>query len=45
MSDHLAQTRALARLLVDPSLDGPLPVVLTADLNAAPETPQIHLTL
>jgi endonuclease/exonuclease/phosphatase family metal-dependent hydrolase len=42
VEDHLAQTRALARLLVDPSLDGPLPVVLTADLNAAPETPQIQ---
>jgi len=38
--DHLAQTRALARLLVDPALDGPLPVVLAADLNASPETPQ-----
>ena len=40
--DHLAQTRALAALLVDRALDGPLPVVLAADLNASPETPQIQ---
>jgi endonuclease/exonuclease/phosphatase family metal-dependent hydrolase len=40
--DHLAQTRALAGLLVDPALDGPLPVLLAADLNAAPGTPQIR---
>jgi endonuclease/exonuclease/phosphatase family metal-dependent hydrolase len=40
--DHLAQTRALARLLVDPALDGPLPVLLAADLNASPETPQVQ---
>lgn len=40
--DHLAQTRALAALVADPALDGPLPVVLGADLNAAPDTPQIE---
>lgn len=40
--DHLAQTRALAALLTDPALDGPLPVLLTADLNAAPGTPQVR---
>jgi endonuclease/exonuclease/phosphatase family metal-dependent hydrolase len=39
---HLAQTRALAALLADPSLDGPMPVLLTADLNAPPDTPQIR---
>jgi endonuclease/exonuclease/phosphatase family metal-dependent hydrolase len=42
VEDHLAQTRALAALLVDPALDGPLPVILTADLNASPETPQVR---
>lgn len=39
--DHLAQTRALAALLADPALDGPLPVVLLGDLNAAPGGPEI----
>lgn len=38
-----AQTRALAALLCDGSRDGPLPVVLTADLNAPPTTPEIRL--
>jgi endonuclease/exonuclease/phosphatase family metal-dependent hydrolase len=38
-----AQTRALAALLGDGSRDGPLPVVLTADLNAPPTTPEIRL--
>jgi endonuclease/exonuclease/phosphatase family metal-dependent hydrolase len=42
LDDHLAQTRKLARLLADPALDGPLPIVLTADLNAPPETPQLR---
>lgn len=41
--DHLAQTRALAALVVDPALGGALPVVLAADLNAPPESPQIEL--
>jgi endonuclease/exonuclease/phosphatase family metal-dependent hydrolase len=36
--DHLAQTRALAALVASPELDGPLPVVLGADLNAGPGT-------
>ncbi len=36
--DQLAQTRALAALLCDPALDGPLPVILGADLNAGPGT-------
>jgi len=33
--DHLAQTRFLAGLATDPGLDGPLPVLLLADLNAS----------
>lgn len=40
--DHLAQTRALAALLLDPVLDGPLPVVLAADLNAPPDSPEME---
>jgi endonuclease/exonuclease/phosphatase family metal-dependent hydrolase len=38
---RLVQTRALAALLTDPGLDGPLPAFLTADLNAPPTTPEI----
>jgi endonuclease/exonuclease/phosphatase family metal-dependent hydrolase len=33
--DHLAQTRCLAALATDPRFDGPLPVLLLADLNAS----------
>jgi endonuclease/exonuclease/phosphatase family metal-dependent hydrolase len=33
--DHLAQTRFLAALATDARFDGPLPVLLLADLNAA----------
>lgn len=39
--DQLAQTRALAALLTDTALDGPLPVILGADLNAGPDTAPI----
>jgi len=39
--DHLAQTRALAGLLTDPALDGNLPVLLAADLNAPPGSPEL----
>ena len=39
--DQLAQTRALAALLADPALAGPLPVILGADLNAGPDTAAI----
>jgi endonuclease/exonuclease/phosphatase family metal-dependent hydrolase len=42
VEDHLAQTRTLAALLTDRSLDGGLPVLLAADLNAAPGTPQVR---
>jgi endonuclease/exonuclease/phosphatase family metal-dependent hydrolase len=38
-----AQTRALAALLTHPSRDGPLPVLLTGDLNAPPNTPEIQV--
>jgi endonuclease/exonuclease/phosphatase family metal-dependent hydrolase len=41
-AQRLAQTRALAALLLDPSRDGPLPAFLTADLNAPPATPEIR---
>jgi endonuclease/exonuclease/phosphatase family metal-dependent hydrolase len=44
-AQRLAQTRALAALLTDPSRDGPLPVFLTADLNAPPTTPEIQLLI
>jgi endonuclease/exonuclease/phosphatase family metal-dependent hydrolase len=42
-SQRLAQTRTLAALLTDPVLDGPLPVLLTADLNAPPDTPELKV--
>jgi endonuclease/exonuclease/phosphatase family metal-dependent hydrolase len=35
--DHLAQTRRLAALATDVRFDGPLPVLLLADLNAGPD--------
>jgi endonuclease/exonuclease/phosphatase family metal-dependent hydrolase len=41
-AQRLRQTRALAALLTDPARDGPLPVLLTADLNAPPATPEIR---
>jgi endonuclease/exonuclease/phosphatase family metal-dependent hydrolase len=41
-AQRLAQTRALAALLTDAARDGPLPVLLTADLNAPPATPEIR---
>lgn len=39
--DHLAQTRRLAELVSDPWLDGPLPVLLAGDLNAAPDSAEL----
>ena len=39
---RVAQTRAVAALLADPDLDGPLPVVLAADLNARPGTEEFQ---
>jgi endonuclease/exonuclease/phosphatase family metal-dependent hydrolase len=41
-AQRLTQTRALAALLTDPARDGPLPALLTADLNAPPTTPEIR---
>jgi endonuclease/exonuclease/phosphatase family metal-dependent hydrolase len=41
-AQRITQTRALAALLTDPARDGPLPVLLTADLNAPPATPEIR---
>ena len=40
--DHLAQTRRLAQLASSPALDGPLPVLLAADLNAAPSSVELE---
>lgn len=40
--DHLAQTRKLAEVMSDRELDGPLPVLLTADLNAPPDSPLLQ---
>jgi endonuclease/exonuclease/phosphatase family metal-dependent hydrolase len=37
------QAGVLAALLTDPSRDGPLPVLLTGDLNAPPTTPEIRV--
>jgi endonuclease/exonuclease/phosphatase family metal-dependent hydrolase len=36
-ADQVAQARALAGLATDPRLDGPLPVLVTGDMNAAVE--------
>lgn len=41
-NDQLAQARVLAELLLDPALDGPLPVLLAADLNAPPGSPEVR---
>jgi endonuclease/exonuclease/phosphatase family metal-dependent hydrolase len=38
--DHLAQTRFLAALATDARFDGPLPVLLLADLNASVDQPE-----
>jgi endonuclease/exonuclease/phosphatase family metal-dependent hydrolase len=39
--DQLAQSRALAALATDARLDGPLPVLLIGDLNAAVDQPDL----
>jgi hypothetical protein len=41
--DQLAQMHALANLVSDPTVDGVLPVLLAADLNAGPDTPQLSI--
>jgi endonuclease/exonuclease/phosphatase family metal-dependent hydrolase len=43
VDDHLAQTGALAELASSPELDGPLPVLITADLNAPPDSEAVRL--
>jgi endonuclease/exonuclease/phosphatase family metal-dependent hydrolase len=40
--DRHAQARRLARLAADPALDGPAPVVVAGDLNAAPDSPVLR---
>jgi endonuclease/exonuclease/phosphatase family metal-dependent hydrolase len=40
--DRIAQARALVDLATDPALDGPLPVVVAGDLNAAPDSPVLR---
>jgi endonuclease/exonuclease/phosphatase family metal-dependent hydrolase len=37
--DRIAQAQALVDLATDPALDGPLPVIVAGDLNAAPDSP------
>jgi endonuclease/exonuclease/phosphatase family metal-dependent hydrolase len=38
----VAQARSLVDLATDPALDGPLPVVVAGDLNAAPDSPVLR---
>jgi endonuclease/exonuclease/phosphatase family metal-dependent hydrolase len=40
--DRIAQARALVDLATDPALDGPLPVIVAGDLNAAPDSPVLR---
>jgi endonuclease/exonuclease/phosphatase family metal-dependent hydrolase len=40
--DRIAQARRLADLATDPALDGPAPVVVAGDLNAAPGSPVLR---
>lgn len=40
--DRYAQARRLAGLATDPALDGPAPVVVAGDLNAAPGSPVLR---
>jgi endonuclease/exonuclease/phosphatase family metal-dependent hydrolase len=41
-ADRIAQARAVADLAADPVRDGPLPVILCGDLNAAPDSPVLE---
>jgi endonuclease/exonuclease/phosphatase family metal-dependent hydrolase len=41
-ADRHAQAGALAAAATDPALDGPLPVVVAGDLNAAPDSPVLR---
>jgi endonuclease/exonuclease/phosphatase family metal-dependent hydrolase len=40
--DRIAQARTVAELATDPALDGPLPVVVAGDLNAAIDSPVLR---
>ena len=40
--DRIAQARRLADLATDPALDGPVPVIVAGDLNAAPDSPVLR---
>jgi endonuclease/exonuclease/phosphatase family metal-dependent hydrolase len=40
--DRIAQARAIVDLVTDPATDGPLPVLLCGDLNAAPDSPVLR---
>lgn len=40
--DRVAQARTLVDLATDPALDGPLPVVVAGDLNAAADSPVLR---
>jgi endonuclease/exonuclease/phosphatase family metal-dependent hydrolase len=40
--DRIAQAERLVELATDPRLDGPNPVLVTGDLNAAPESPVLR---
>ncbi len=40
--DRVAQARAVAGLATDPQLDGPAPILVVGDLNAAPDSPVLR---
>jgi endonuclease/exonuclease/phosphatase family metal-dependent hydrolase len=40
--DRIAQARAVAELATDPALDGPTPVLVAGDLNAAADSPVLR---
>jgi endonuclease/exonuclease/phosphatase family metal-dependent hydrolase len=40
--DRIAQARTVVDLATDPSLDGPAPVIVCGDLNAAPDSPVLR---
>jgi endonuclease/exonuclease/phosphatase family metal-dependent hydrolase len=40
--DRLAQAQALVDLAANPALDGPLPIIVAGDLNAAPHSPVLR---
>jgi endonuclease/exonuclease/phosphatase family metal-dependent hydrolase len=40
--DRIAQARAVADLATDPALDGPAPIIVAGDLNAAADSPVLR---